>query len=714
MKFQMGCAAPLYAAGAHPRLLCDTKDLADLRRRVRSGWGKKIFKAVERAARKTAVEKGPNPLAQPRQYIANIALVAAINEDARLIDVVRRQLLALPAIDKALTSDRLSVAFNSGDLAFAYDLHWHRFTQAEREPIARWLGEAGVKETINVIRTGNYLRHAGMNIPMMGMLNAVKTALAIDGDPGAPDLTAEKQTLVQYMEACLFSALGPEGYPVEDIGYGTAMTGIVCWSVEALRRAGLYDAYTQCPRYARMGRAILHFLQPWGEVISNTGDYGADFGVRSLYLPRVASETKDPAVLYLHGTVTVPYAASGPYELIKYRKEYPEVTLAPGFHVPADAGSLLALDDLKKPVHPSRTKIPTAFMDRDRGIVSFRSSWKPDATFVFFDGSQRPAGAQGHAHDSGAHFSLSALGEYFAIDTGRYNIEQQHHNVVIVNGKSGHVGDGSWKATRYQAQLTGYHPGDFVDTASVNYSQMANCYWARRTLGLVKGDEAPGYVWTAEDVNFADDFREFHWLLNAHPDSTIEFQKNYATINGAYQGNKLDVHFALPDPSVFPKPHTLTLTQDIAYSGSPKEYLGAESYEEIDARYRKNVGAPEWGPVYRRPRLVAKVAGYNGRFVSLMIPRKRGEKPAAVEQLPTPDNTLALRIVFPKVEDVLVWSFEHHLLDAADIQARGQWCLVRRSRATGKVLRHTISRGVSFKVGGKTLPMLPHERELGA
>jgi hypothetical protein len=94
--------------------------------------------------------------------------------------------------------------------------------------------------------------------------------------------------------------------------------------------------------------------------------------------------------------------------------------------------------------------------------------------------------------------------------------------------------------------------------------------------------------------------------------------------------------------------------------------------------------------VFRRPRLLAKVAGYNGRFMSLMLPRRKDDPSPIVEALPTLPNALAVKITFPTVEDIVIWSYEHHLLEAADIKERGQWCVVRRSRKTGKVVAKEI------------------------
>jgi hypothetical protein len=107
--------------------------------------------------------------------------------------------------------------------------------------------------------------------------------------------------------------------------------------------------------------------------------------------------------------------------------------------------------------------------------------------------------------------------------------------------------------------------------------------------------------------------------------------------------------------------------------------------------------------VFVGPRLLAKVEGYNGRFMSLMIPRAKGTKAAKFERLPSPDNSLVVRITFEKVEDIIIWGYEPRMLEAADICGRGLWCVVRRSRATRKVLHYAMGEGTSLSVAGKKL-----------
>jgi hypothetical protein len=718
MNYRFGSAKQLYDQHIHPRLFCTDADLALLRQQVRTGNGRKLMDVLRDKVRPliqivedtsdlpssiahNTVRKDGRAVAAV-EALMEIALVSVLDDDRGGIEAVRRILAAVPEAEAKGPRDRLSLGYSSlGQFQFAYDLVHARMTAQEREAYTRWVVEISIRETLKTLRKGHYLRCAGANIPEVGMMTAMLSLLAVEGDPGVPDLSAEKAELLLFFEGTLFSMMGRNGYPHEDIAYGSGMGSLMARVVEALRRAGIYDTYTQCPRYLKFGRAMLAFVQPWGKFLSNTGDYGADFGWRSPIFPRLATETRDPALLWLHGTISYPVACAGPLEMSKRRISFPELYLAPGFQVPVDAFTLLTLDDLRRPVHPSRTRIPTQYMDPDRGIVSFRSSWQKDATFVVFDGSQRCTSAQGHAHDSGGHFSLSALGEYFAIDTGRYNIEQDQHNVVLVDGKSGQSTGGEWRMSYYAARLTDYRPGEFVDTATVDNSQMANCYWSRRTLGLVKGDDAPAYVWTVEDVNKANDYREFWWCMNVHPDHKIVLARDHATVVGSDHGNCLDVFFALPDPKAYPKPHRLKLSQNLQLAGSHK-YMW-DKPKKLARLYRQRVGHLEYGPVFARPRLVAKVAGYNGRFLSLMIPRRKGGKLARVERLASVDNSLAVRITFSKVEDTLIWAYEHNILQAGGVDARGQWCVVRRSRGTGRVIAYETGPATSLMVDGVNL-----------
>ncbi|MBI2440855.1 MAG: heparinase II/III family protein [Lentisphaerae bacterium] len=686
MSFAFACAAALYRKGVHPRLLAGPEDLARLRRRIRAGAGLKIMTALRRKVRplaesilqsddlpaffETAKRSHNEPAALLFYGLDDLALAAALDRNAEWIEALRRVLAAVILPENN--------AYHLSTTALAYDL-LHAFLSPDERAAYGRAASAHVPRVI-ASAEGHFFKNAAGNGVLCNTLSALPLALAVRGDPGAPDLTALLQTLTRMYAASLFATTHPNGYPEEDIGYGTGVAAWLAIMGEMLRRAGLYDCYRDCPRFQRFGAAMLHFVQPWGEDLSNTGDHGDDFGMREFVLARQAAVTRNPVLKWLLGTLHYTHGKVHPENTLP--DFYIEVPLRPGFRTPASALSLLVLDELKGEQSPAQRHTSTAYCDPGRGIVSFRSGWQVDDAFVVFDGSQRSPAGQGHAHDSCGHFSLSALGEYFAVDTGRYNIEQNCHNVVLIDGKSGRSTDGEWRMSYYHGLLRSYRPGAFCDSASVDSSHQHNCYWARRWLGLVKGPAAPAYVWTVEDINKNNAWAEYWWQLHTSPENTIALHHDYATITGWRHGHCLDVFQALPAPAEYPQAHTLVRAQDVATVSS---YKYIPDIEVSVRRYRRPADMLH-GPVYARGRLLVKVAGYNGRFLSVMIPRRKDRPPPTVERLTSLSNTLAVKIVFPKVEDTLIFAYEHNLLEAGSVRERAQWCVVRRRRDTGAVL----------------------------
>lgn len=707
MPDKFGSAAALYKKNIHPRVLTSADDLQRIRKLIRSGEGKKIHAAVSLKANKLAdrIEsigaELPKIVSQwndrwdlPGTAIVwgthDIAFIGALDRDERLIAAAKKLMLAF------VEADRLKGRVGNKTVGYgmepytllAYDLLFDHFTPAERRLIVDWVIDFGVRLTFERLNI-RYMREAGANIPMGEVLTGMMGLLMVEGDEGAPDLSKEKARFVTFLEATVNSALGLDGYPVEDVGYGTGMGGWIAYLVEAAYRAGIFNAYERSPNFPRFGQAVLHFVQPWGKHLSNTGDHGDDFGQRGFVLSRIAARTADPSIEWLRRTLMYPSALSGPRE--RDPLSWGEVQLSANEQLPTCAFSLITLGESPRAKHPRDCRVPTSFMDRGRGLVTFRSSWRDDAAFVVFDGSQRSPSASGHDHASGGHFSLSAMGEYFGIDTGRYNMEQDQHNVVLINGKSGRTTNGEWRFMHEPGILTEYSPGKFVDTASADYSHQANCIWARRTIGLVKGDLP--YVWTVEDVNYdhgKSGLAEYWWALNTHPENRIDISRGHATIRGCRHGNLLDVHFGLLAENAFPIPHKLALEKNLQLSGSHAYVL--DPLKQAKA-YRKSVGDLVHGPVFARPRLVAKVTGYIGRFMSVMVPRAKGKSPLQVKRVESLDNTLAMTITFERYEDTIIWAYEHRMLEANSISARGQWCVVRRALRNGKpagVIAHAV------------------------
>ena len=711
-RYGFGRAKKLYADGVHPRVLLGAEDVVALRRQIQSGDGRKIMAALRRKVRKlvgfvlesddlaTMLEGDGSHNSQAARIgyaIDDLAMVAALDADDDTLSAMH-QLFATVCSPK-YAGGRLGVA----GLALSYDLLHAHLMERERRAYTR-AAQRQIRQCL-AARGSAYYKGSGANTPIGMTLSAIPLVLAVMGDPGVRNLDEELAELVKRFEASLHTAINPDGYPEEDVGYGTSVAAWLVQLAQWLRRAGVFDAHQECPRLTRFGRAMLHFVEPWGEDLANTGDHGDDFGHREFALARLASETNDPSLLWLLGTLHYHHGKVHPENTLP--DFWIEVPLRKGFRTPASFMSLLALDEMKGEVHPAKAGLPTQFRDRGRGLVSFRDGWRADDTFVVFDASQRSPSCMGHCHDSCGDFLLSAVGEYFAIGTGRYNVEQNCHNVVLIDGQSGRSTNGDWRQSYYHGNLIDYVPGELCDFAAADSSHQHDCHWARRYLGLVKGKGTRGYVWTVEDINKNNDWAEYWWQMQTSPENTITTRKSSATVRGWRHGNVLDVHFALPARHEYPEPHTLVVTQDMAEASSykyltsdPSNNLGSFSGPADHVRRYARPSDMVHGPCYVRPRLLGKVAGYNGRFMSLMLPRKKGEKAAKVTRLKSIDNSLAVKVTFADVEDTLIFAYEHNLLEADGVQGRGQWCVVRRRRTNGKVVACELGHGTSLLVEG--------------
>ena len=700
MTFTPGCAQPLYRDNIHPRLLVGPKDLAAMKRKTRAGVGAKILRDIRvhirpvadrvlAAADENAVLDIVNGAYFGRElwhFVDELAALGKLDNDVRCIAAARRVLLAIATPREGVKP--LSATGALSMIGNAFDLIHDSLSAADRATIAAWMLEHGIRGPLKEIRHG-YFRGSGVNTRLVGMISGLFHLLAIQGEPNIPDLSTERDEFISMLDATLHTSHGANGFPTEDIGYGTAVTAYLTHAVEAVRRAGLYDGYTACPRLARFGNAVLHFVQPWGDYLTSTGDHYDGFMDRQFVLARQAAVNKDPSLAWLAATLHYPPDAYLPIETPIGKK----------LQLPASWLTLTVLDDLK-PRHPRLAKKSTSYIDRTRGIASFRTGWEDDGVYVVFDGSQRSPSAQGHEHASAGNFDLTALGEYFAIETGRYNMEQNCHNVVLIDGKSGRSTNTKWSMVWHPAVMTGAEAGPFVDSASIDSSHQHDCYWARRSLGLVKGDMP--YVWLVDDINKANDWAEYWWQIHTSPENVITLEEKSATIQGWRKGNCLDVHFAIPEPTRYAKPHTLSLAQDEAI-GSSTSYV-ANPHDR--ASKFKRPSDMLHASVFVRPRLLAKVGGYNGRFMSILIPRKKNAAKVQVEQITTHDNSFAMRISNSKIEDTLIWAYEHQILEANGVIARGDWCVVRRARGSRKILDYAVGgTDASLRVDGRVLQL---------
>jgi hypothetical protein len=714
MQYGYGVAKDLYEANQHPRLLCGPQDIERIKGEITSGHGKTMLDGMyERIKGSIAAINNCDDVTQMQidgksgftsdgakasWVIQDIALYAVLTEDADAIAAAKAFVTAAPKTRQADGAEqfrKLVGVSNGGHLAFAYDLIAPYLSDEEQNEFCEWA--AYIAKRIHDEKCPVHYVGAGANITIHCVVAATKLLLATQGHPASDAMQDELSSLLRMLEASFYNCVGRDGWPVEDIGYGPLTTARLIEAGEAVRRAGLIDIYTRHPHLLKFGRAILANLQPWGKDLTNIGDHGDDFGFREFILMRLAEETNDPALLWLTGTLHYTHGVVHPSNA---KPEIDcETIFTDTFKLQASFRSFMMLHMVNPPKREVLDKVPTQYRDRTRGLVFFRSGWQDDNdTYITFDGCRRPQAAPGHQHASGGHFCLSAVGEYFSIDTGRYNGAQDCHSIVIINGEDGQKLGNEWKHCSYPTQLINYQPGEIVDTASADTAHQHNCYHAQRHLFLIKGEGTRAYAITVDNINANDDWNEFWWQMQTSPENTIELGKTSATITGWQQGNKLDVEVMVGPLAVDTRPTSIAMEQDTAIYSAHNYY--ERTPEELSAQYNRPSDMVH-GPTYMRPRLLGKVTAPCGDIMAVMTPRLKDEPAAKVTQFETVPGSIGAIIEHEKVTDTFIYAYEHGILEGNGITARGRWCLVRRDNASGEIIHQELGDGDWIKVSDK-------------
>jgi len=227
---------------------------------------------------------------------------------------------------------------------------------------------------------------------------------------------------------------------------------------------------------------------------------------------------------------------------------------------PAWAGDaihyLMFHDPGLEPVPPGESGLPQKMHFRNRGLVDIRSGWEPDDFFLSFLCDVFPAG--GHRQADRNQFSLHALGESFAIDSG-YSLEAlpdttevlrlgatgEAHNLPLVHGEMQRRGRVSADGIR---RLSLDIPTPYIESdAGESYPSATR--FTRRCLCLPSAQGDPACLVVADLLTF--DIQErplLSWLLHTHEDNGVELSRDRLTLTGGRKGNRCEVQMVTPWP----------------------------------------------------------------------------------------------------------------------------------------------------------------------
>ncbi|VGO16218.1 hypothetical protein PDESU_04809 [Pontiella desulfatans] len=554
-------------AGVHPRILFSPEDLPEMRERFKSDA------AAQRAAEilRSELEKGLfNPQAQEglvysllqagkpdvdvklvskdntRGYwqgrgnfygsMATAAMLAVLEEDeaacTELAMVLSRAAAAYLKIYRPNYPNKLTHDADGG-LALAYDLLHNSMDAEQRIPVrallskmTKWRQSFGSELTDDLHNSSNWKTHHDQ---------IVLAALAIEGEEGY-DAGLVEQAVYKLRSFLSQYGVFPSGYAHEGYTYYRMGMESAALSALALSRRGenLYET-TSLYRSVQM---MFRSMPPQACWVTGFGDASPEIsGMAPLDWTIRYMWPDDPVAAYL----------------IKPRLD----RLVAGSCSSKEQNQALNLMALIFAVGPQQdytqkeaaeaAAMPASIFCPDKGYMNARTGWEDSAVNLVFR-SRMDKYALGHMHPDVNSFELYANGTTWFWDPGKYPIQNDFHQTILMDGRGGGGSSGAfaWPSL----------PGRFVEY--------------RETEGMVIG--------TGDAKSFYD---YVHGELRDSPD-----------------GEKLE--------PVSPGEHGL-LWADFMYGKTRADAAGLPAWRMEPVRYNENLY--RYNPVERAFRTAALVKG---------------------------------------------------------------------------------------------------------
>lgn len=510
----------------------------------------------------------------------------------------------------------------------------------------------------------------GANIPLAVSIHAAICALTWGEESGYRGWDAVVEITHDYCRAYLQRGVDSSGFFYEGTGYGHECMYYLALYAQLLLQNGRQNLFLEEPVLEHIPDASLQICLPDRSGLTNINDMGLIFPWSMPWLLLTARHYRRPDHLGFWQEFCGPDHPERPCGDVVpwYVKTFGADTLRGFEHIPSLALALLWLDT-EAPATPTvKSALPVASYAAGTETACFRTSWSHDAVYVNVLGQGRSVSSLTHGHADAGHFSLFAYGDYLAIDTGRYNTDEDCHNVVLVDGANHNPTGGGLARNPYHGRLLRFQTSPLVDAICVDAAQVKGCIWANRYCLFVKGEGDAAYFVTVDSLNKNSDQRAFHWQLHTHPDFKIGIESPHrATIQGGR--TCLDVHFVSPGPDDFSsQPHTLTLRQDAPYWQNGKDKANPEALK-----------TGLMVTCYQHPRLVAEQTGICGQLMAVMAPRRKQDPPTVIRTLPE-KRWLAVEVEFGPYVDTLIAAPDHGCIRLPEGPVFAEILLRRRDR----------------------------------
>ena len=542
---------------------------------------------------------------------------------------------------------------------------------------------------------------AGQNIPAVKTLNAGVCALVWGEEVNHPTWRETVELARDAAIGYLRRGTDAAGYGYEGPGYSLCTYFYVYLVAQLLRQRGIEDLFATEPALSNIPLATHSLLFPDHGSLGNYNDLGLLYPHGMPWLPLTARYYHRGDDLALWHAFQGPDHPLRPFgDTMDWYESIAGGDALQAMHVFPYALSLLWWDADEKHEPIEHSARPTADCSRGVECANFRTSWSRDAVYMNVQGAGRTHAAGGHAHADCGHFSIFAHGQYLAIDTGRYNSDEDQHSVILVDGKC-HMptGDGRWGANPRSGRLLDFRRHAMVDYVRADAAHMKDCMWADRHFLFVRspgelgnaagGDDA--YVVVIDNINVDNATHSFVWQLQTDTSNTVRITGD-RTASVVGEKARLDVTFAIPSAEDFPKsPHTISLRSDEKEWAWPYGRNGIEDHP--------NTGLMTTS--FKRPRLLAELWGVNGVMAAVLSPRRAGSPALAVRQV-AEQRVLRVEVSWGEYTDTIFAAMDSGYINLADARAWTELALVRRDRA-GKIVGTWTVDGEKLTLSGSTI-----------
>jgi hypothetical protein len=515
--------------GVHPRIYLKPGDIAAFEEKIKNPIVAPMWEDYLHWIRYKATDQPPAQLGSEMRDFGDklpaMALAYLVSKDPVYLAGVRKWIQALVNYPTWQNDDDLGAAHALFGIALAYDWLYSEFTPDERKVIedtltrhSRLMLKRSILDPGSWWGSAYFQNHCWIN--HTGIALAAMVTYEIN--------PAEKQTWLDYTRTVFqptHDYFDTDSSYHEGPAYMSYGTEWFLYYIEALKSFSGEDL-SDMPYLKNLTKGIYDTMMPDWTSLANFGDTPPDGWdpIGESILPWLAAHHQDGHAEWLR------------------RKNFDSFKLYTPHH--QNPMAMLWFDPTVQPIPPD--DLPTLGFYPDLGLITFRTSWKPDAAMVAFhcgppgglhvmqnwSNMPHPAVAFSHSHPDAGSFLFWTDGQWRIGLPGAYTHDKKTHdeNVWLVNGK-GQRGEAMWfEADSYvkapaQAHIVTVATSDQADyvvgEAAPAYDPNAHLTSWQRHLLFVK---APKPYVVAYDTLTAD--QPVDWTSYLHTYEAIQVMGN--------------------------------------------------------------------------------------------------------------------------------------------------------------------------------------------